>query len=93
MQIFERFCLLPVGSSDILHFGMATQINNRSGLGMFDDGRIHGLETVTINCPACNAYHQFEDQGLRWVGLDCLTVHFPTLDQVADQAASLRKAG
>lgn len=50
---------------------------------MFDDGKLHGLETVQVLCQSCNKIHSFEDQGLRWVGHLCMTVHFPTIDEIA----------
>jgi len=60
-----------------------TRSLSRSAVGIFDDATIHGLETVQVFCPECGKLHSFEDQGLRWVGLGCGTVHFPSLDEVA----------
>lgn len=74
---------------------MATNKNSRaparSRLGMFDDSVINpDHETADAFCPECGTVHGFSDQGLRWVGLGCKTVIFPTLDMVADQADRIK---
>lgn len=74
---------------------MATNKNTRtlarSALGMFNDAVINpDHETAQALCPECGTVHSFSDQGLRWVGLGCQTVIFPTLDMVADQAEAVK---
>jgi hypothetical protein len=70
-----------------------TTLVGRAAVGIFNDAVINpDHETAQALCPECGTVHSFSDQGLRWVGLGCKTVIFPTLDMVADQATRLKES-
>lgn len=52
--------------------------------GIIPAGQIRGdLPTAEFHCDHCGHAHDFENQGLRATGIDCGSVKFLTLDEIA----------